>query len=164
MKSALIKIGLIILLAAVLFAVTFERQPKDVPLSEIEEAFETELEEGKMERYGDMKLRREFSLLSEDFAETVYYGQSDTMSVGVFLVLKCVPGAGTKAARQAVDDYLAAQKEAFEGYGASQTALINAAVIYEKGDYVALFVSERAAEWYEKLITLLEGKSWFSRV
>ena len=141
----------VLVLGAILVALFWKKNVKDVPLAEVEEAYLTRTDFGTMTRYGDMTLRRNFALDADSFAEYVYYGQSDTMSVGTLLIVKSRVEEDGEAVRSAIDVYLERERKAFDGYGETQTALLKDARIYQNGVYTALIVSEQADAW-EKLL------------
>ena len=110
-----------------------------------------------MEKWDGLRLRRDFSLEEADYEGFVLYGEPDTMSVRIFLLVKCRSEEQTSAAVHAFDKYLERQKEAFEGYGASQMKLLEAAKIYQKGVYAGLAIAEDPAAWIRLITGLTEG-------
>ena len=63
----------------------------------------------------------------------------------------------TKSMQEAFDRYISRQKEAFEGYGASQMKLLENAKIYEKGVYAALVIADDPDVWMDSITGLTEG-------
>ena len=157
-KVIAIELLFLLLLAALLFLLLSEPELKDVPLSEIEEEFLLREDASDMEKYGAMRLRRNFSLDETDFSEVVYYGQSDTMSVNVFLLIKLQDASQREAVKRAFDAYLSQQIQNFEGYGEHQTELLKKAETYESDLYMGLFISEAPKEWMSLLSSGAEAK------
>ena len=148
----------VLVLAAFLYILLTEPVIQDVPLSEIEEQFLMREDSQDMEKYGAMRLRRNFSLDETDFREVVYYAQSDTMSVNVFLLLKLNDPAQRESVKAAFDAYLKQQLQNFEGYGEHQTELLKKAEAYESDLYMGLFISEVPKEWMSLLSSGTEAK------
>lgn len=134
-------------LAALLYFLNRETPVRDISLAEIDAAFAEAPGFAQMERFGEMRLRRNFGLTASDFAEVLYYGQQDTMLVDVFLVIKMKDEAQAEAVMNAVNTYVAGQRQAFEGYGPEQVALLSAARTYQNGVYAALLVGDEAESW-----------------
>lgn len=157
MKKVLLFEGLFsVLLVAVIAVLLYERPVKDVPLSGVGQAFEARADFKTMEKFSDMRLRRNLSLDAADLTEYLYYGQSDTMAVQVLFVAKCASESSEESVLNAVNTYLEREKKAFEGYGVSQTALLNDARVIREGNYVALIVSDEATAWETALKSMLE--------
>jgi len=147
----------IIALAVLLWGFLSKPALQDIPLSSVEEEFLLREDSSDMEKYGAMRLRRNFSLDETDFSEVVYYGQSDTMSVNVFLLIKLTAPSQEETVKAAFDTYLAQQIQNFEGYGEHQTELLKRAEIYESEAYMGLFISEEPKEWMGLLSSGAEG-------
>ena len=157
MRKVLLFEALFSALLVIAIAVLVIRKPvNDVPLDAVSKAFEAREDFTAMERFSDMRLRRNLSLDAADLTEYLYYGQSDTMAVQVFFVAKCPDEAAEERVLSAIGTYLDREKKAFEGYGASQTALLNDARVLREGNYVALIVSNEAGAWENAFRAMLE--------
>ena len=156
MRRILIMIAMTLLLGATVFAVLYRKPAKDVPLSEVEKALEAELAEDSLKKFGDMKLRRNTGLFSEDYEEILYYGKDDSMTVECFLLVKSNDEDGAKKAEEALRNYVADRIAAFSGYGPTQVALLEKSVVYANGRYTALSVSENAGEIVRKMKSIIE--------
>jgi len=158
-KVIVIMSEFILLMLLISLLVVFLQRPalQDVPLSDIEEEFLLREDAEDMEKYGAMRLRRNFSLDETDFTEVVYYGQSDTMSVQVFLLIRLADASQKDLVKGAFDLYLEEQIQNFEGYGEQQTELLKNAEIYESDLYMGLFISEEPKEWMSLLSSGAEG-------
>jgi len=148
----------VLVLAGLLWLFLSKPALRDVPLSEIEEEFLLREDSSDMEKYGAMRLRRNFSLDETDFSEVIYYAQSDTMSVNVFLIIKLADASQEEAVKTAFETYLGQQIQNFEGYGEHQTELLKSAEIYESESYMGLFISDAPKEWMSLLSSGAEGK------
>lgn len=155
-KIILWEILFILLILLIVGALWIRKPAADIPLSKVEEALSGWFEKEEMEAFKDMTLRRNFSLDAVDFREYLYYGQSDTMAVQTFLLVKCHSEKETERVLEAVQAYLKRELKAFEGYGARQTALLKDARIYENGPYAAFIVSSEADEIESRLKSVLE--------
>ena len=137
----------ILALAGVMFLLLYKKDPKDVPLTDVDQMLTENFSVEGMEPAKDMRFKRSYGLNSADYEEILYYVPDNTMSVNEFLVVKCFDEADTTDVVTACEERIAAQKRSFDGYGTNQTALLNQAELYVAGRYVCLFVSEHAAEW-----------------
>ena len=157
MRKVLLFEAIFSALLVIAIAVLVIRKPvNDVPLEEIGRAFEQRSDFSTMEKFSDMRLRRNLSLDAADLTEYLYYGQSDTMAVQVFFVAKCPGEDSVERTLAAVETYLEREKKAFEGYGISQTALLNDARVIREENYVAFIVSNDASEWESQFRAMLE--------
>ena len=157
MKKVLLFEAIFSALLVIAIAVLVIRKPvNDVPLETVSKAFEARTDFDRMEKFSDMRLRRNLSLDAADLTEYLYYGQSDTMAVQVFFVAKCPNEETEERVLSAVGTYLDREKKAFEGYGISQTALLNDARVIREGNYVALIVSNEASAWESSFRAMLE--------
>ena len=151
-RVILFSLASLLVLGGLLYLLNRKPGTVDVPLSAIDEAFKAAPGAEVMEAYGPLRLLRDFGLTAEDYDEVLYYGQSDTMAVNVFLLIKLKTADQRKTVAAAYDGYLRDMKAAFAGYGPEQVALLEAAERYDNGLYAALLVSPEAAAW-RSLIT-----------
>ena len=156
-KIILYEVAFTLVLAGILVLFLSKKPLNNVMSETFRQSFlEEESSEG-MEAWDGLRLRRDFALEEADYEGFVLYGEPDTMSVRIFLVLKCRSEEQTKPAVQTFERYLDRQKEAFEGYGASQMKLLEKAQIYEKGVYAALVIADDPEEWIRLITELTEG-------
>ena len=158
MKKILITEALFLLLLGAVLIITLGKRPvNDVTVREAETVLTEASANVNFEKYDALKLRRDFSLEAPDYEGFLYLGQPDTMEIRTMVLIKCRDEKQTETVVRAFETYIAEQKNAFEGYGASQMKLLNEAEIYEKGPYAALFISEDAREWKSRLKQITEG-------
>ena len=67
------------------------------------------------------------------------------MSVDEFLVVKAESPKEAEDVLDSAEKHLEEQKKSFEGYGAEQTALLEAHKLQVKGNYIFFMVGDRAA-------------------
>ena len=157
MRKVLLFEAIFSALLVIAIAVLVIRKPvNDMPLESVARAFESREDFASMEKFSDMRLRRNLSLDAADLTEYLYYGQSDTMAVQVFFVAKCPDEATEEMVLSLVNVYLEREKNAFEGYGISQMALLNDARVIREGNYVALIISNDASAWENSLRAMWE--------
>lgn len=89
-------------------------------------------------------LKKYYSLNAEDYKGVTLYIPDDVMGVNELLLVRLSDTAQAESVEKAARERLSTQKESFEGYGASQTRLINSAVVESRGDYVLLVISKKA--------------------
>ena len=69
----------------------------------------------------------------------------DNMDVNELLIVKLKDTSQSKAVESAIRQRLDTQLKSFEGYGAEQTALLEAHKLQVKGNYIFFMVGDRAA-------------------
>lgn len=89
-------------------------------------------------------LKKYYGLNAGDYKGVTLYIPDDVMGVNELLLVRLADTAQTESVEKAAQERLDTQKESFEGYGASQTKLINSAVVESRGDYVLLVISKKA--------------------
>ena len=156
-KIVIVEMIFAVLLAGLLALLLSKKPLNDVSCETIKKAFLKEESSEGMEAWDGLRLRRDFNLEEAEHEDFVLYGEPDTMAVRIFLVLKCRNEEQTEPAVRAFERYLERQKEAFEGYGASQMKLLEQARIYKKGRYAALVIAEDPDEWIRVITELTEG-------
>ena len=156
MKRILWMTLMIVLLAGVMFVILYRKGTKDVPLSNIEQEMSGEIEADGLQKFGDMKLRRNFGLLAEDYDDVLYFGKDDSMTVEALLVVKAREESQVEAVMEALRTYVSDRITAFSGYGPTQVALLERSECFSMGNYAALIISDRAPENAAKLKAILE--------
>ena len=162
---------LVLLLAGVMLLLLYRKPPRtDAGEQEVKDMFET-IAEGVSVAPGDaLRIRRIFGLEASDYELAVYYTPVETMDVCEFFLVRG-SDAAQDAAVKAMEERLASQKAAFDGYGEHQCELLDKAVIWQDGSYACLIVSETPQEWLAAVKELLEvreagfylgGVLWYS--
>lgn len=98
-------------------------------------------------------IRRLYGLESKDYDRIILYYPSSNMGAEEVLLVKLQSTDQAKDVKHAIDRRLSAQKASFAGYGADQTAMLQAARTDIEGNYI-LFVSsaqpDKAVEAFKK--------------
>lgn len=89
-------------------------------------------------------LKRYYGLNANDYKGSMLYVPDDVMGVRELLVIKLSNVGQADQVKAAAQKRLDTQKNSFEGYGAEQTKLINAAVLESRGDYVLMVIDKKA--------------------
>lgn len=150
------QISAVLILVLIITVLLWQSEPADIPLDTIEEQLELNTSDYEMEKAGAMRLKRAYGINAADYEEVLYYIPSNTMSVDEFLIIRLSDESQLDSVQEAIENRLAAQKKAFDGYGTDQTALLENAVIYQTGTYICLFISEDATAWYKAVKKLLK--------
>lgn len=116
----------------------------DVPVKTLQEQVLKVTKEDGMTRGTTQDLKRYYGLNAEDYDGVALYIPDDVMSVRELLVVKLKDESQAGQVEEAAKERLDTQKASFEGYGAEQTSLLNAAVLETRGNYVLFTVSEDA--------------------
>lgn len=134
----------VLMLGLVMTLLLSGKKTKEVPLDEVDAAFSSQFSLEGMEKAGEMRLKRAFSLNAADFSEFLYYTPDNTMSVNELLLVRTKDESQKDVVLRGIEARLATQKKNFDGYGTDQTELLNHAKIFSAGPYIALIVSREA--------------------
>lgn len=77
------------------------------------------------------------------------------MSVDEFLVVKTDSPQGAEEVLDRAEVHLEEQKNSFEGYGVSQTALLSEAAVETRGSYVLYASGKYAQQWKKEFLDLI---------
>ena len=94
---------------------------------------------------GNRMVKRFYGLNPGDYEGVVLYAPKDNMDVNELLIVKLKDTSQSKAVESAIRQRLDTQLKSFEGYGAEQTALLEAHKLQVKGNYIFFMVGDRAA-------------------
>ena len=92
---------------------------------------------------GNRMVKRFYGLNSGDYEEVVFARKIICREAKVIVKLKDI--SQSKAVESAIRQRLDTQLKGFEGYGAEQTALLEAHKLQVKGNYIFFMVGDRAA-------------------
>ena len=104
---------------------------------------------------GSQDLKRYYSLNSEDYADTMLLTAEESMSAEEILLIKVKDQSQLEEIEAAVSKRLESRINDFGSYAPEQTALLEAAEVTMRGDYVFLAVSEHAEEYREAFLKSL---------
>ena len=85
----------------------------------------------------------------------LYYASDAVMEVSELLVARCADAAELDRLEAAARDRLDAQLEGFRGYGVDQTALLERAILWQRGGCLFFGVSEHADQWESAFLSCL---------
>ena len=85
----------------------------------------------------------------------LYYGSDAVMDVSELLVARCADAAELDRLEAAVRDRLAMQLEGFRGYGVDQTALLERAILWQRGGWLFFGVGGHADQWESAFLSCL---------
>lgn len=91
-------------------------------------------------------VKRFYGLNPGDYESVVLYAPADNMDARELLIVKLKSSSQREEVEDAIGQRLDVQLKSFDGYGAEQTALLEAHVLRTKGNYVFYIVHERAQE------------------
>lgn len=89
-------------------------------------------------------LKKFYGLNADDYKGVLLSIPDDVMGVDEMLLVRLNDVSQAGIVEKAAQERIETQKESFEGYGAEQMKLINAAVLESRGDYVLLVISKDA--------------------
>lgn len=90
----------------------------------------------------------------EGVGDWLYYASDAVMDVTELLAARGEP-AQLDRLQAAVEDHLAAQLEGFRNYGPEQVALLERAILWQRGGCLFFAVSERADQWERVFLSCL---------
>lgn len=133
---------LLLLAAAALFLVTqlLGARRSAAPFGTVADAVCGAADLAVMDEGDNQMLRRLYRLEPEAYPEHLLYCPASNMSVEELLLLRLPEGADADAVRAALEERVASQIAAYEGYGPEQVALLKAAAVEVRGGYALLVV------------------------
>lgn len=114
----------------------------------VEKAADTTL----MRKGNAQTLKKFYGLNAKDYEGVLFYYAKSAMGAEELLVIKLKDTSQTEEAEKAVEKRLETRRKAFEGYGESQTKMIQNAVSMTRGNYIFLAVSSDARK-FQKAFT-----------
>ena len=100
---------------------------------------------GKESYAQERMIKRFYSLNPKEYEGAVLYAPKDNMDVNEIFIVKLKDKSQSETVEEAVQKRLETQLKSFEGYGAEQTALLEAHKLQVKGNYIFFMVGDRAA-------------------
>lgn len=137
---ALLKIAAIVLLLFLMIDQLKGQKISKADFDTVEKAVMDTVDTSVIKEADPAMIRRLYGLESKDFDRIILYYPSSNMGAEEVLLVKLHDTDQAGLVRQAVDRRLSAQKASFAGYGADQTAMLEAAQIDVEGNYI-LFIS-----------------------
>lgn len=142
--------GVIILCLAIFIIVLLSgNHSKKIDFGKFIAAFgqETSLESIKEKTKNDV--RKTFGIDLEGVENVLYYSGEGIMDVSELLIIEAKDSDTAENMMSAIENFVAVQKNNFDGYGTNQFDILSRAVMKRKGNYCFLAVSEYADEWEE---------------
>jgi len=99
-------------------------------------------------------LKRCFGLDGADYEFYLIYTSESAMDVEELLIVRASEEQ-LDSLEASVQSRLERQKRSFDGYGADQEALLENAVLWERGGYFFYGVSEQAEQWGETFLSCI---------
>lgn len=96
-------------------------------------------------------LRQAYGLTNEQYASAHVYGYVGAMEVEEIAIFQADHEEQAKALYQACEKRIDQQIKSFQGYGETQVAILQAAIIRQYGNSVVLVIAQDAREWIETL-------------
>ena len=121
----------------------------------VEKELRRALDSESLEDCGSQELKRYYSLNSEDYADTLLLPDEESMSAEEILLIKVKDQSQLEEIEMAVSKRLEIRINDFGSYAPEQTALLEAAEVTMRGDYVFLAVSEHSEEYKEAFLKSL---------
>ena len=137
----MILIGILVLYVAVLL---FRKGESDTPFAEMEQAVEGVLDNSDMKEADHKMFRRNYRLNANDYDGVMLWFREGTMEVDEILVVKLKSKEQSDTVVEASEARKKSRKESFQGYGASQTKLIEDSIIDVSGNYILFVIKEDA--------------------
>lgn len=137
----MILIGMLVLYVAILL---LRKGESDTPFAEMKQAVETSLDGSGMQEADHKMFRRNYQLNANDYDGVMLWFQEGTMEVDEVLLVKLKSEEQSDAVVEAIEARRDSRKESFQGYGASQTKLIEDSIIDVRGNYILFVIKEDA--------------------
>ncbi len=144
---------LIAALAGYIYWVVLTDSASDRPVADI--AAEIDSSFDGMVKGDENTLKRLYGVTGQECGEYILYSAESMMDVRELLVVKAKDNAALDTLEKAVAKRLETQKKNFNGYGVEQTALLDAAVTSERGNYFFFAVHKNADLWQDRFLTAI---------
>lgn len=102
-----------------------------------------------------LDFKRIFGLNAEDYEGTAYFKPISQMDVEELLIVKVASDDQMETLEKAVEERIENQKKSFDGYGAAQCALLEKAIVKEKGNFLFYCTSPDAEEYCDRFADAL---------
>jgi hypothetical protein len=97
-----------------------------------------------MRQADSQNLKKYYQLSASDYDGVAFYLGNSNMDVEEILIVRMKDTSQADALRQAMEKRVSTQKQSFEGYGVSQTKLLEDSVLDIRGNYALLVINEKA--------------------
>nr|WP_317378653.1 DUF4358 domain-containing protein [uncultured Faecalimonas sp.] len=134
-------LGILVVYVAVLL---LRKGESDTPFTEMKQAVETSMDGSGMQEADHKMLRRNYQLNANDYDGVMLWFREGTMEVDEVLLVKLKSEEQSDAVTEAIEARRDSRKESFQGYGASQTKLIEDSIIDVRGNYILFVIKEDA--------------------
>ena len=132
--------GLILYVAALLF----RKGESDTTFAEMRQAVEVALDGSGMKQADPKLFRRNYRLNANDYDGVMLYVKEGMMEVDEVLIVKLKSEEQSESVARAIEERRDSRKESFQGYGVSQTKLIEDSIIDIRGNYILFVIKEDA--------------------
>ena len=139
--TQMILVGMLVFYVAVLL---FRKEESDTPFAEMKQAVEAALDGSEMKEADHKMFRRNYRLNANDYDGVMLWFREGTMEVDEVLVVKLKSEEQSDTVVEAIEARKDSRKESFQGYGASQTKLIEDSIIDVRGNYILFVIKEDA--------------------
>ena len=120
----------------------------DAPAEEVRKNVLSAIKTEGMKQAGTQEFKRYYGLNAKDYEDVTLYLPDSVMGVDELLIVKLKEESQAENVLEAVRKRLDTQEESFKGYGASQTKLLQSAVLETRGLYGVMAVGEDADKAY----------------
>lgn len=152
MKKIRYAIGVIILLLACILP--FLRGDKRVSYDTMEFEVNTIVNKDEFKKENRQFARKQYHLESKDYKNIMTYVSTSAMEVDELCVIQQMDPEKRLEIMQNLQEHIDRQLQSFQGYAPRQTALLEQALLFEKGDYVFLIIHREAPNMKENFDAL----------
>lgn len=149
-QTFVVKVILVAVLLFILAAFCSLQDAKDVPLSQIDKALQKETRIEQMENCNERQLMQFIGIDASVYDSFIYYKSKKALGVEELLIVKANDKGDLDSALDAVESRIDNQIKTFEGYGQEQVALLNKAIVTQRGDYL-FYCVDNSPEKYEEV-------------
>lgn len=143
----IIRSVLVLVLLVVMVSTQFAEKNSKASIETVSEKILSSIEVGdQMKESTNRMVKKMYGLNAGDYEDVLFYAPVSGMDAQEMLIIKLKNNAQKEQVVNAIESRLASQKNSFEGYGVSQTALLNEAVLDARGNYVFYIVHEQASD------------------
>lgn len=135
---------LIMIIAIILFI--GRRSESSASFSDVKDAVSKVADTAHMELNSERFLKKYFELNAEDYEEILIYTPITNMDANELVLLKLKDASQGEAVKAAIENRIRSQLDIYEGYAPEQVALLDAAIIDDRGNYILYVVGENSEE------------------
>lgn len=142
----IIRYALIVLIITAIILFLMQKAESKAPFEQVASAVTEKLDTTHMEKNSARFLKKYFGLNAEDYEEVLIYTPITNMDAQEMLLIRLKDASQSETVLSAIQTRIDSQLEIYEGYAPEEVALLDAAVVDDRGNYILYIVGNNAEE------------------